>query len=291
MNEQGGKVFCTDPIALNAWYVVGVVDEIPPGTVLRTRLLDTPLMVARAADGGIAAEVAGAEGTNLPVREKFGYVWTTLGDPPAGIFDIPEYDEPDRRNMNAASFGVRTSAPRVVENFLDMGHFAFVHTDYLGVEPHTQIKAYKTAVSAAGDEVVATECFAYQPLASIAASEGFDVEYAYRVPHPYCAILYKSCVLDPTRRDVIAIFLQPTSEETVIAHMMLSVLDDTNSDLAIRGYQQLIFGQDKPIVENQLPKRLPLDMRSELSVRADASSAAYRRWLSERGVQYGTIPA
>jgi hypothetical protein len=32
-------------------------------------------------------------------------------------------------------------------------------------------------------------------------------------------------------------------------------------------------------------------MRSELSARADASSSAYRRWLSDSGVRYGTLPA
>ena len=59
----------------------------------------------------------------------------------------------------------------------------------------------------------------------------------------------------------------------------------------IRAYQQLIFSQDKPILENQMPKRLPLNMRSELSAKADASSSTYRRWLSDRGVRYGTISA
>ncbi len=41
--------------------------------------------------------------------------------------------------------------------------------------------------------------------------------------------------------------------------MMLCLIDEDNSDAAMRKFQQLIFGQDKPILENQLPKRLPLD--------------------------------
>ena len=83
--------------------------------------------------------------------------------------------------------------------------------------------------------------------------------------------------------------LQPAEQERSIGHMLLSVLDEINSDKAIRAYQQLIFGQDKPILENQMPKRLPLDMRTELSAKADLSSSTYRRWLKERGVRYGTI--
>jgi phenylpropionate dioxygenase-like ring-hydroxylating dioxygenase large terminal subunit len=51
---------------------------------------------------------------------------------------------------------------------------------------------------------------------------------------------------------------------------------------------QLIFAQDKPILENQQPKRLPLDSGEELSVIGDKTSVMYRRWLQEQGVSYGT---
>jgi hypothetical protein len=200
----------------------------PPHASARHRPLTSN---CRLDDGGVRS-LAGER--SLPVRLKFGYVWTTLGHPDHEVFDIPEYAEPDRRNMNAASFGLHVSAPRAVENFLDLGHFAFVHTNYLGVEPHTEIKPYKVEVSAEGGEILATKCMAYQPQASLVATEGHDVEYVYRVPHPYCAILYKSNGIDPARQDVIAMFLQPASEERVVAHMLLSVLDAVSSDKAIK---------------------------------------------------------
>jgi phenylpropionate dioxygenase-like ring-hydroxylating dioxygenase large terminal subunit len=72
--------------------------------------------------------------------------------------------------------------------------------------------------------------------------------------------------------------------------MFLSLLDDVTSRAEIRAFQQTIFGQDKPILEGQRPRRLPLDLRAELPVRCDALSIAYRRWLSARGVTYGVIP-
>jgi phenylpropionate dioxygenase-like ring-hydroxylating dioxygenase large terminal subunit len=284
MNET--KIGLDDRVALDQWHIVGALEDLAVGRAKTTPLLGTTVTLLRAADDSVTAT---ADGRALPVREKFGYVWTALGDPSGEVFDIPEYDEPDRRNMNAASMGVHVSAPRAVENFLDLAHFAFVHTNYLGVEPHTEIKPYKVEVTAGSDEIVATKCIAYQPLASLVATEGYDVEYVYRVPHPYCAILYKANAVDLARQDVICLFLQPAEEERSIGHMLLSVLDAVNPDKAIRAYQQLIFGQDKPILENQQPKRLPLDMTTELSAKADLSSSTYRRWLKERGVRYGTI--
>ena len=274
-----------DRVALDQWHIVGAVEDLPSGQPRATRLLDTALTLLRLDDGTVEAF---ASERSLAIRLKFGYVWTSLGAPKGEVFDIPEFQEPDRRNMNAASMGVRVSAPRAVENFLDLAHFAFVHTNYLGVEPHTEIKPYRVEITS-GDELLATKCIAYQPLASLVATGGYDVEYVYRVPHPYCAILYKANAADLNRNDVICLFLQPVSEEHSIGHMLLSVLDENSSDKAIRQYQQLIFGQDKPILENQIPKKLPLDMRTELSAKADASSGTYRRWLKERGVRYGTI--
>jgi phenylpropionate dioxygenase-like ring-hydroxylating dioxygenase large terminal subunit len=90
--------------------------------------------------------------------------------------------------------------------------------------------------------------------------------------------------------DVIALFVQPLDQERVRAHMMLSLLDVDNTDISIRAFQQTIFGQDKPILENQFPKRLPLDPRMETPIRADKSAIAYRRWLSKKGLTYGVIP-
>ena len=52
---------------------------------------------------------------------------------------------------------------------------------------------------------------------------------------------------------------------------------------------QVIFHQDKPILENQIPKRLPLNPRSETPIKADEVSIVYRRWLNKKSISYGAI--
>ena len=37
------------------------------------------------------------------------------------------------------------------------------------------------------------------------------------------------------------------------------------------------------------PERIPLDLKEELHVRSDRLAVAYRRWLKELGVTYGTF--
>ena len=294
---------CTDPAILNLWHVVGDVHETRPNTVYQTVLLEERLSFAVDDQGtpyawrSLSAEKAGdvfelarlAE--KLPALSAYGCVWTSFGTPPADLFPIPEYAEAKRRNVNAGTIGVSVSAPRAIENFLDMGHFPYVHTDILGAEPHTEVKEYDVEISADRDEIVATRCRFFQPKASVASMEGGDIEYVYRVPHPYCSVLYKTSHVDENRLDVIGIFAQPVDQEHIRAHMMLCLVDEDNNDTDIRHFQQMIFGQDKPILENQFPKRLPLDPRAETPIRADKSSVVYRRWLRQKGVTYGVIPA
>lgn len=282
---------CTDPVVLDLWHPLAAIAETAPGRDHSTTLLEEQIAYGLTPDGGARAWRQGDPQHALPTLVRYGYLWTSLGTPPEDLFGIPEYDEPDRRNMNASTIGVHVSAPRAIENFLDMAHFPFVHTDVLGSEPHTEVVEYDVDVSAERDEVLATRCRMFQPKASASSAGGAEVEYVYRVPHPYCSVLYKTSGDDPDRQDVIAVFLQPVDQEHVRAHLLLSVLDAAHEDKEIRNFQQSIFGQDKPILENQFPKRLPLDPRSETPIRADKSAVAYRRWLSGKGITYGVIPA
>jgi phenylpropionate dioxygenase-like ring-hydroxylating dioxygenase large terminal subunit len=298
-----------DPVVLHEWHPLSAHNEITPGRLHRTLLLGEEISYSRDIDGtedpvvwrGAFAPAVFANAKSgseidltavtqrLPTRVKFGYVWTTLGHPGHEIFDIPECDEPDRRILNGGSLIVSVSAPRAVENFLDMGHFPYVHTGLLGIEPRTEVVEYDVETTDA--QVLATDCKFYQPVAAASAAGGQVTNYTYRVPHPYCVMLYKSVHGDPNRMDVIALFNQPMTEEKIRAHSFLAMVDHVSTDNTLRHFQQLIFGQDKTILESQYPKRLPLDPRAETPIRADKSSIHYRRWLTSKGLTYGVIPA
>ncbi|WP_029375679.1 aromatic ring-hydroxylating oxygenase subunit alpha [Oceanicola sp. S124] len=276
-----------DPFMRDQWYPVSALQDIAAGTPRVTKLFGQRVSYRREADGACSAST---EDRALPVLQRYGCLWTSLGTP-GELFEIPEYTEADRRNVAAGTVAVQVSAQRGIENFLDMGHFPYVHTGILGALPHTEVKEYNVEETPDGREIIATECLFYQPMASTVSTSGADVEYIYRVPHPTCSVLYKSSPLDEKRLDVIALFGQPTGEESFRGHMVLSILDDVNTDDFISYFQLHIFGQDKPILENQMPKRLPLDPRAETPIRADKTSIMYRRWLTRHGATYGVIPA
>ena len=277
---------CDDPVVRDQWHALAAVDEI--GADVSTRLLGLPIGYGLGDDGAARAWRAD-DGSPIPTRADYGYLWASVGYPPDEVFDVPETREPDRRTFNAGTLGLAVSAPRAVENFLDIAHFPYVHRGLLGDEPHTEVADYD--VVDRDGEIWALGCRFHQPRAAAASTAEADVEYQYRVPHPYSAMLYKSAPGQPGRLDAIGIFTHPLDDERTRAHLFLCLLDDVNTDAAIRRFQQTILAQDMPILENQHPKRLPLDPRAETPVRCDKTAIAYRRWLSSLGVTYGVIPA
>ena len=77
---------------------------------------------------------------------------------------------------------------------------------------------------------------------------------------------------------------------TCDVHSFVLVIDDTTTDIDLLHFQQMIFLQDRSILENQVPGLVPLDVGREYAVRADTTSMAYRSWLREKGLRFGTLP-
>ncbi|MCA0044949.1 aromatic ring-hydroxylating oxygenase subunit alpha [Celeribacter litoreus] len=268
-----------DPVALNDWYAVATLTDLDRAE--ETKLLGHPITV------GPGKQVT-QDGKSLPVREKFGVLWTTLGTPNKEIFNIEESEEEGRRFVPCGWVKMRASGLRVVENFLDMAHFPFVHTDILGSEPHTEVLGYKSEIRHDVDEVWATNCKFFQPQMTSTRPDGEFAQLTYRVPSPYVVMLYRVVPDTDGVQDAIALFIHPIEEDLVRAIPVMYLTDQTATHTQLLRFEQVIFLQDRIIVENQRPLLLPLEARAEIPTRADSSSVAYRRWLKQKGLTYGT---
>ena len=272
-----------DSVALDDWYAVASLDGLVPH---RTRLLGLDIDVA---PGEGAPVVRRSDtGAQCPVRVKWGLVFTTLGAPRHDLFPIVEAEEADRRFVPCGWVTMRASGLRMVENFLDMAHFPFIHTGVLGDEPHTEVPRYDSEIRRDVDEVWATNCTFFQSRIAATESAGDFVHLTYRVPAPFAVMLYRVCPSAPDRLDAIAMFVQPMEETLSRAIALMWLVDDVSSHTELLRFEQVIFLQDRIVVENQRPLRLPLEPRAEVPTRADSSSIAYRRWLKERGLRFGT---
>ena len=236
--------------------------------------------------------------------EKYGLVWVqiaqaigTVADAGSGVPEFAAEDDTHLRKLNCGPYDVATSASRIVENFLDMAHFGFVHEGSLGIRSAAAIDDYTVEATAHG--LRATQCRAWQPQSSLNALAASQVEYTYEVTAPFSAMLTKlpdpasaaGVGLDPVpgpgRSEAIALFICPLTPETSRVWFRLAMADFASTGEKLRDFQHAIFMQDKPILESQNPKRLPLDMRAELHTRADKASSAYRKHLKQLGITFG----
>lgn len=268
------------------WYPVAMIGELHPGEEKQSRLLEDNIIL-RGGEGGVVTVHAGD--TQWLTQSAYGHVWTSPSPSPRALFAIPEASENGRKLVNCGVVRVKCSPLRAVENFLDVAHFPFVHTDVLGAEPHTEVEPYQVTIDEANDEVLATEVKFFQPQAAKSAGGGIVTDYVYRVPSPMVALLYKTCPPKPEAQDVIGLFVQPLDEETCDVWAWMVLYDDETPMAELIQFQQMIFLQDRSILENQLPRKLPLQPGLEIPTHADGTSSAYRRWLKKRGAYYGAV--
>lgn len=216
------------------------------------------------------------------VREAHGLVWVRLegdGGAPPATPGVPG------REVVCGPYDVATSAPRLVENFLDTSHFAFVHAGSLGDRRHAEVPAYGVAADAEGRPGVPAYR-AWQPRATAASSEGSWVTYRYQVLHPFAALLEKQTDAGQPR-EAYALWVCASGPESSRVWFTIYT-DDTTADAArLRAFQDGIFGEDRPVLESQRPRRLPVRAGGEAHSAADRLSAAYRRYLFESGITFG----
>lgn len=217
-------------------------------------------------------------------RERYGLIWVCLGDAQRDIPVFPDDGLPGFSTVLCGPYGpVKASAPRVVENFLDVAHFAFIHAGSLGDATHPEIDEYDVETGPEG--IVASNIRVYQP-DPYGAGRGEVVTYTYQVLRPLCAYLAKDGA-NGIRLSIL-LGITPVDELTTIAwfYMALNDPQPPPEEDMIR-FQSDIFAQDVDVVASQRPELLPLDLQAELHLRCDRTSIAYRRWLKERKLSFG----
>ena len=234
--------------------------------------------------------------TAFEAVERHGLVWVRLQRPdrthvPAALAEPPVFEpwtDPVWRQLVCGPYEVQTSAPRLVENFLDLSHFGFVHEGWLGARSHAQVDTGRVEEGEGG--VAVRDCKAWQPKGYAGAEEGGWVAYRYEVPHPYAAILRKDAAEGDPVSNAIALFIRPDGTEACTAWFAMATLGDLSDDEELRAFQDAVFAQDRPIVESQQPKTLPIGKDSgvgEVHGPADRMSSAYRRYLTRLGISLG----
>ena len=215
-------------------------------------------------------------------KERYGFVWACLGEPKGDIPEFPFWDAPGYTKIHCGPYRYKASGPRAIENFLDVAHFPFVHEGLLGDQAHPEIADYEPVIDPEG--VTAKSIAVWQPNPD-GTGKPSVVTYTYRVLRPLTAYLTKESV---ENRYTLLMTVTPVDEVESIAWMLIAVSYAHDQVDQLKTFQDKIVSQDVPVVESQRPELLPLDLQAELHLRSDRMSIAYRKWLTQIGLTFGT---
>jgi phenylpropionate dioxygenase-like ring-hydroxylating dioxygenase large terminal subunit len=214
-----------------------------------------------------------------------GLVWVCMNDEPdpRPLPVFPEWEDDTYKRVLCGPYEFKAASPRVVENFLDAAHFPFVHENSLGTRERPELAPYDVVVE--DGVITASPIRVFQPDPD-GTGEGKEVEYTYKVFRPLTAYFRK----EATEKG-FAIMLMVTPVDELVSHAWMWMMMNHGHDIPDeewRKFQDEVAGEDVPIVESQRPELLPLDLQAELHLRSDKTAIAYRQWLNEIGLTYGT---
>jgi vanillate O-demethylase monooxygenase subunit len=214
--------------------------------------------------------------------ERHGLVWVALEEPPYPLPDIAELTSDQYRPVLTGPFAWDAAAARQLENFTDFGHFPFVHPGLLGDPERTQVPEHTVAreghvlryeitrpESPNSDEF---PIFANRQAGPAARHSRYEIHL------PYTLLLRIDW--GGAERMVYLFASRPVSDTRCVGYCLVARNYDLDQDdRVIEEFEEVIFEQDRRIVQSQRPHNAPLDLSEELHLTFDAVAIAYRRAL------------
>jgi vanillate O-demethylase monooxygenase subunit len=223
-----------------------------------------------------------------PAVERYGLVWTCLdpSDPaaPQNVPALPEWDDPSYQQIHPNAIDMNGAAGRQLEGFLDVAHFAWIHTETFGdrsnpVVPNYEVTREDGILVADYRSTVSNFPKGLQHL----APPDFLWRRLFRVTPPFSATLTVHFPGDA--RLVIMNAASPVSaRRTRVFVPIVRNFDQDKSLEPVYEFNHQVFEEDKEIVERQYPEDLPIDLQEEVHIRADKTSIAYRQELGRLGL-------
>lgn len=267
---------------------LGIQNKLPRPHSYRLVVVGTdassPARRTMASARSLASARSAASSTvdTLPSAERYGLIWVCLEDTPRyPLGEFPQYDDPTYRKMHLTTPDWSCSAPRRVENYSDLAHFAFVHDGVLGDINDPSIKPHDVTRDEHTLTLSMTEPIWAGSMKNRAMTNPVPAISHWKLFMPLTILLTVT-----SGEEQYCLFFHPTPlgakktrNFTIAARNYGDPTDDYSK---FQEFQDLVYEQDREIVESQRPEELPEDLSFEMHLKGvDTLSITYRRWLKE----------
>ncbi len=222
--------------------------------------------------------------TQYDCEVNYDLIWVRMDS--SANTTIPEFEAWNKDAMHCIMgepYEWPCSSGRRMENFMDVTHFPFAHQGTLGAPPNTVFPLYPMNI---GDRRLSwiTETFlahnpgtdTYGPPADDNARMLPPAEYTIEMPF---AITLKFQWSD-TFATQIFMHATPIDAVTSRSYWFTCHTEDGSADEVHLQLQDMVLGEDLPVVASQQPARIG-EAAEELLIMPDKPLILWRRWLRE----------
>jgi phenylpropionate dioxygenase-like ring-hydroxylating dioxygenase large terminal subunit len=210
------------------------------------------------------------------VRRRYGLIWIAPLEPIGGFPELPHVD---RAGLSVGVIRRTTpvSAGLLIDNFLDVAHFSYMHQETLGASAPVTIDGY----AAVRTEWTATLTHRtlVRPTGGVAGSE-LQRCASYTFTPPFTVGL--DIDFEGGLKEAAALTVQAETADRSTAWVLVSWPDDDPAGHAAAiEFSRRVLEEDLAILEDIDDPRLPLDPRAEFHTRGDRAGVDMRRILND----------
>ncbi|MFN8025735.1 MAG: aromatic ring-hydroxylating dioxygenase subunit alpha [Acidimicrobiia bacterium] len=220
------------------------------------------------------------------VTERAGLVFLAPEEPVAELPDLSIADDDSFLHGILEAPRARAGAGLVIDNFIDMAHFPYVHAATIGTEDETAFDDLEITRDGFTMTAVGEHPFPNHEDPGVAQGlrpllQRRRLTYEYRAP--FLTTLTIEYV-EAGGVNVLNFFVQPEDEQTCRVYTLLHRNDldgDTHRLAEAVAFESKILDEDIGLQERFVDLTLPVDPTVEVHVRADRPSLEYRRILAD----------
>lgn len=218
----------------------------------------------------------------IDVTERHGLVWVCVGTPAHDLPELPELDDPGYTLIHELRQVWAASAPRMIDNALDVSHLSFVHRGTIGDADNPRMSDID--VERDGHRLRFSVSYISQVRGTHQASVGLAgavtrTTHAELVqPFVFRGVL----VYETGLRHVLFKTCTPIDDHTTLFFQFIGRNDAPPPERwpQIIEVDLAVQAEDRAVLESINPD-FPIDLRSEVHTRADRMTVEYRRILAE----------
>jgi phenylpropionate dioxygenase-like ring-hydroxylating dioxygenase large terminal subunit len=223
--------------------------------------------------------------------ERYGFVWMCVGMPRADIPTLPELDAPGWTLIHELMEEWDASAPRIIDNALDVSHVAWVHRNSVGSSAAPRLSEF--TVQREGEHLA----FSVSYIAALNEQQkrnvGIDADFVTRTTHAELVqpLVFRGVLeYENGLKHVLYKTATPVDDGRTLFAQFIARNDDPDEEQqqGIRDVDRVVQNEDRVLLEGVNP-HFPIEATTELHTRSDRMTLEYRRVLADLAAETATV--